>query len=162
MGKKSKKEKKSKKSKKDHKKKKHRSRSSSHSSSSSTASSRSPSRERSSSRRAACAKTATSAVEAMTNYFKDQPKTDYYLAQKSEMLLFDKSEEPEDKNETFVWRKKDKKIGVDKLDPQKKLVLNQLKQEETARELEKLKRRKIEREREREELDRERVSFSIC
>ena len=95
----------------------------------------------------------------MTNYFKDQPKTDYYLAQKSEMLLFDKSVEPEDKNETFVWRKKDKKIGVDKLDPQKKLMLNQLKQEETARELEKLKRRKIEREREREELDRERVSF---
>lgn len=94
----------------------------------------------------------------MTNYFKDQPKTDYYLAQKSEMLLFDKSVEAEDKNETFVWRKKDKKIGLDKLDPQKVLMLNKLKQEETARELEKLKRRKIEREREREELDRERVS----
>ena len=98
--------------------------------------------------------------------------------------MFDQFKEPEDKStETFIWRKKNQKIGLDKLDPQNLLMLNKLKQEETTvitrklaspiltpdcienvlflfilkRELEKLKRRKIEREREREERDRERV-----
>lgn len=48
------------------------------------------------------------------------------------MLLFDKVKEVEDKTENFVWRKKDKQIGLDKLDPEKVLAINRLKQEETA------------------------------
>ena len=48
------------------------------------------------------------------------------------MLLFDKVKEPEEKSESFVWRKKNQKTGIDKLDPEKMLLLNKLKQEETA------------------------------
>ena len=59
-------------------------------------------------------------------------KASYYLSQKSEMLLFDQIREPEEKSESFVWRKKNQQIGLDKLDPQKVLLLNKLKQEETA------------------------------
>ena len=53
------------------------------------------------------------------------------MAQKSETLLFETTKEPE-KNETFIWRKKNQKIGLDKLEPEKILLLNKLKQEETA------------------------------
>lgn len=149
MGKKSKKDKKSKKSKKDHKKKNHRHSRSSESSSSSTESSRSASPVHNRSDK--------TAKESMNDFFKsDQSKANYYLSQKSEMLLFDTIKEPEEKTENFVWRKKNQQIGIDKLDPQKVLMMNRIKQEETARELEKLKKRKIEREREREERDRER------
>ena len=35
-------------------------------------------------------------------------------------------------NETFIWRKKNQKIGIDKLEPTQVLMLNKLKQEETA------------------------------
>jgi hypothetical protein len=49
------------------------------------------------------------------------------------MLLFDQIKEPDHgAGESFVWRKKNQKIGLDKLDPQKVLLLNSLKQEETA------------------------------
>jgi hypothetical protein len=54
------------------------------------------------------------------------------LAQKSEVLMFDQIKETENNTESFVWRKKNQKIGLDKLDPQKVLLLNSLKQEETA------------------------------
>jgi hypothetical protein len=67
-----------------------------------------------------------------------------------------KYKEPEEKTENFVWRKKNAQTGIDKLDSTKILLLNRLKQEETARELEKLKTRKIQREREREDFERER------
>lgn len=155
MGKKSKKEKKHK-SKKDHKKKKHRSRSSD-SNSASTDSSRSPSRDRSSTTSTKkMAPPSQTAKASMASFFPDQSKSNYYLSQKSEMLLFDKIKEPEEKVENFVWRKKNQQTGVDKLNPEKVMLINQLKQEETARELEKLKKRKIEREREREERERER------
>lgn len=69
----------------------------------------------------------------MDDFFqKDQTKSNYYLSQKSEMLLFDTIKEPEEKTENFVWRKKNQQIGIDKLDPQKVLMLNRIKQEETA------------------------------
>ena len=46
--------------------------------------------------------------------------------------MFDNFKEPEDKsNETFIWRKKNQKTGMDKLDPQNLIMLNKLKQEET-------------------------------
>jgi hypothetical protein len=46
--------------------------------------------------------------------------------------MFDHFKEPEDKtNETFIWRKKNQKTGMDKLDPQNLIMLNKLKQEET-------------------------------
>lgn len=154
MSKKSKKEKKhKKKSKKDHKKKKHRSRSSD--TDSSTGSSRSPSPDRRENLRKSVVPSQT-AKESMENYFQDQNRSNYYLSQKSEMLLFDKVKEPEEKVENFVWRKKNQQSGIDKLDPEKLMLVNKLKQEETERELQKLKKRKIEREREREERERER------
>lgn len=46
--------------------------------------------------------------------------------------MFDQIKEPDHNSESFVWRKKNQKIGLDKLDPQKVLLLNQLKQDETA------------------------------
>jgi hypothetical protein len=86
----------------------------------------------------------------------------WHLSQKSETLMFDKHKEQDDRSsETFIWRKKHEKTGVDKLDFDKIATINRLKQEEANRELEKLKRRKIEREREREERERERVWISI-
>ncbi len=66
------------------------------------------------------------------NFFQKESNTSYYLSQKSEMLLFDKIKEPEENTENFVWRKKNQKIGIDKLDPEKVLIINRLKQEETA------------------------------
>ncbi len=48
------------------------------------------------------------------------------------MLLFDKVKEPEENSENFVWRKKNQKIGIDKLEPEKVLMINRLKQEETS------------------------------
>ena len=73
------------------------------------------------------------AKESMNDFFKsDQSKANYYLSQKSEMLLFDTIKEPEEKTENFVWRKKNQQIGIDKLDPQKVLMMNRIKQEETA------------------------------
>lgn len=96
-----------------------------------------------------------SAKEVFNDYLGTKTDMDWHLKQKSESLLFEATKEPE-KNETFIWRKKNQKTGLDKLEPEKILMLNKLKQEETARELEKLKRRKIEREREREERERER------
>ena len=72
------------------------------------------------------------AKEALDHFF-HQNNVNYYLAQKSEMLLFDQVKEPDEKaNETFIWRKKNQKIGLDKLEPEKLLMLNKLKQEETA------------------------------
>lgn len=54
----------------------------------------------------------------------------WHLAQKSETLVFDQT--PEETNvETFVWRKKNQKIGLDKIDPEQIVVLNKIKQEET-------------------------------
>jgi hypothetical protein len=154
MGKKSKSEKK----KKDHKKKKHKSKSSKRSSSDSESSSRSSS--------PGVTKKPTDAISKKTNketlddfFNKGGTNASWHLAQKSEALLFDHGRpvELEDKsNETFIWRKKNQKTGLDKLDPQNLLMIQRLKQEETQRELEKLKKRKIEREREREERDRER------
>ena len=56
----------------------------------------------------------------------------WHLAQKSETLMFDHFKEPEDKSsETFIWRKKNQKTGMDKLDPQNLIMLNKLKQDET-------------------------------
>ena len=46
--------------------------------------------------------------------------------------MFDQIKETENNTESFVWRKKNQKIGLDKLDPQKVLLLNSLKQEDTA------------------------------
>lgn len=47
--------------------------------------------------------------------------------------MFDNFKDHEDKStETFVWRKKNQKIGLDKLEPEKLLLLNKFKQEETA------------------------------
>jgi hypothetical protein len=95
--------------------------------------------------------------ETLEEFFNRNSNANYLLSQKSEMLMFDKAKESEEKNtEQFIWRKKNQKIGLDKLDPEKIVMLNKMKQEETAKELEKLKRRKIDREREREERDRER------
>lgn len=146
-----------KKSKKDHKKKSkksHKSRSrSSDSSSSSDASTKSKSPD---SRRMPAPSTSVGGSGSKDFFPKAESNTSYYLSQKSEMLLFDKVAEVEDQSENFVWRKKDKQIGIDKLEPAKVLMINRLKQEETARELDKLKKRKVEREREREERDRER------
>ncbi|RMZ98856.1 cactin [Brachionus plicatilis] len=153
-----KKEKKSKKDKKDkkkdHKKKKQRSRSpassSSHSSRSSS-SSHSPSPETKAK--------STKKTETLDDLFKKSEENDmnWHLNQKSETLLFDQFKEPVDKqSETFIWRKKNQKFGLDKLEPEKYLLINKLKQEETQRELEKLEKRKKEREREREERNRER------
>ncbi len=85
----------------------------------------------------------------------------WHLAQKSEKLLYDQNKDDfnDDKHQdTFIWKKKNQKTGIDKLESDKILLLNRLKQEETQRELEKLKKRKIEREREKEERDRERDS----
>ena len=98
------------------------------------------------------------AVEAMTSFFKDEPASrgDYYLAQKSERLLYevggaaaDDGADAEGAGGTFVWRQKDKRSGLDRLEPEQVLLVNRLKREETERELEKLRRRKVERERER-------------
>jgi hypothetical protein len=89
----------------------------------------------------------------------------WHLSQKSETLMFDTHREQDDRqSETFIWRKKHEKTGggAAKLDFDKIAMMNKLKQEEAARELEKLKRRKIEREREREERERERVTFPEC
>lgn len=56
----------------------------------------------------------------------------WHLAQKSETLMFD-DQQNEDKNdnETFVWRKKNAKIGLDKCDPKDVFLLNKTKKEET-------------------------------
>ncbi|CAF1085442.1 unnamed protein product [Brachionus calyciflorus] len=136
--------------KKDHKKKKHRPRSTSSSSSSTTTtSSRSPSRDRKLSKK----------TETLDDLFKKSQTSDmnWHLSQKSETLIYDHIKEPDDKSaETFVWKKKHEKIGLDKVDPDKISTLKKLKQEEARRELEKLEKRKKEREREREERDRER------
>ena len=74
------------------------------------------------------------AKEALDEFFhRGASEKNWHLAQKSEQLLFDQVAEPEEKmNETFVWRKKNQKIGLDKLDPQQMLMVNKLKQEETA------------------------------
>lgn len=81
----------------------------------------------------------------------------WHLAQKSEKLLFDQHQDAgDDRAERFVWRKKHEKIGIDKLDTDRISTIDRLKKEETQRELEKLARRKVEREREREERERER------
>ena len=110
------------------------------------------------------------AVEAMTSFFKDEPASrgDYYLAQKSERLLYevggaaaDDGADAEGAGGTFVWRQKDKRSGLDRLEPEQVLLVNRLKREETERELEKLRRRKVEREREREEMERERVGWGL-
>ncbi len=66
------------------------------------------------------------------DFFQKESNTSYYLSQKSEMLLFDKVKEPEENSENFVWRKKNQKIGIDKLEPEKVLMINRLKQEETS------------------------------
>ena len=72
-------------------------------------------------------------MQTLEDLFSKDSTASYYLSQKSEMLLFEPNKEQEDKaGETFVWRKKNQKIGLDKLDPQRLLVVNRLKQEETA------------------------------
>ncbi len=102
-------------------------------SSSSTRSSRASSSEREKSSKAKENSTTKTAKETLDDFFKKNSDSNYYLAQKSEMLLFDQIKEPDHGNaESFVWRKKNQKIGLDKLDPQKVLLLNSLKQEETA------------------------------
>ncbi len=76
------------------------------------------------------------------------------------MLMFDKSKNDMDEKqneEHFVWRKKNQKTGIDKLEPAQLLMLNKVKRAERIEELEKLEKRRIDREREREERDRERV-----
>lgn len=137
--------------KKAHKKKKSKSKKEDrNSSSSSTESSRSPS---------PVQKQPPAVKETLTEFYnRNDSIVNWHLAQKSESLLYDHASKEQDEkaNETFIWRKKNQKIGIDKLEPTQVLMLNKLKQEETSRELEKLKRRKIEREREREERDKER------
>lgn len=129
---KNKKEKKSKKDKKekkkDHKKKKHRSRSPS----SSSRSSRTASSSRSSSPETKS--TSKKKLETLDDLFKKSQASDmnWHLSQKSETLLYDQFKEPGEKQtETFIWRKKNQKIGLDKLEPDKYLIVNKLKQEET-------------------------------
>ncbi len=57
----------------------------------------------------------------------------WHLAQKSETLMYDQRKESEEKqSETFIWKKKNQKTGMDKLEPEKMMVLNKLKQEETS------------------------------
>ena len=47
--------------------------------------------------------------------------------------MFDQIKESEDKSsETFIWRKKNQKIGLDKLEPQQLLMVSKLKKDETA------------------------------
>ncbi len=71
--------------------------------------------------------------EAFDDYAKEESNINWHLAQKSETLLFDQVKEVEDKtSETFIWRKKNQKIGIDKLEPKQVLMLNKLKQEETS------------------------------
>ena len=71
--------------------------------------------------------------ETLDEFFnKSGTNASWHLAQKSETLMFDNFKEPEDKsNETFIWRKKNQKTGMDKLDPQNLIMLNKLKQDET-------------------------------
>lgn len=56
----------------------------------------------------------------------------WHLSQKSETLMYD-DQQNDDKtaNETFVWRKKNAKIGLDKFDPKDILAINKNKQDET-------------------------------
>lgn len=74
--------------------------------------------------------------EALNDFFNKNSSTaaEWHLAQKSEVLMFDRTKDDnDDKNqsETFVWRKKNQKIGLDKLDPEHLLLINKMKQEET-------------------------------
>ena len=56
----------------------------------------------------------------------------WHLSQKSETLMYD-DQPSEDKNaaETFVWRKKFDKSGLDKIDPKNLILLREAKQRET-------------------------------
>ena len=72
-----------------------------------------------------------SAKEVFNDYLGTKTDLDWQLKQKSETLMFETTKEPE-KTETFIWRKKNQKIGLDKLEPEKIMMLNRLKQEETA------------------------------
>ena len=70
--------------------------------------------------------------ETLTSLF-EETNRNWHLAQKSEVLMFDQIKEPEDKaSETFIWRKKNQKIGLDKLEPQQLLMVNKIKKEETS------------------------------
>lgn len=124
-----KKEKKSKKDKKkDHKKKKNRSRSPS----SSSRSSRTNSSSRSSSPNVKSS--SSKKTETLDDLFKKSQASDinWHLNQKSETLLYEQFKDPSDKQtETFIWRKKNQKIGLDKLEPEKFMLINKLKQDET-------------------------------
>lgn len=107
-----------------------RSRSPSTSSTASTASSRSGSRTPEKKHKESSSD--TKPKTSFDDLFKKTSNTSYYLAQKSEMLLFDQVKETDLTNtEQFVWRKKNQKIGIDKLEPQKQIMLNQFKREET-------------------------------
>jgi hypothetical protein len=47
--------------------------------------------------------------------------------------MFDQVKESDDKaSETFIWRKKNQKIGLDKLEPQQLLMVNKIKKDETS------------------------------
>lgn len=107
-----------------------RSRSRSKSSNRSSASSRSSSPEMNS-KESSSHPPKTKSKETFDDLFKKTSNTSYYLAQKSEVLMFDQIKESESNTEQFVWRKKNQKIGLDKLDPQRQVLLNQLKREET-------------------------------
>jgi len=108
------------------KKKEERSRDSSRStSSSSDDSSRSSSPEPS--------KKETKTATTLKDYFdeKESNSINWHLSQKSETLMFDQAKESDEKNnETFIWRKKNQKVGIDKLEPTQTFLLNKLKQEE--------------------------------
>lgn len=116
MGKKKKEEKEkdrhSKKShKKEHKKRKHKSRRHSDTSDSSRSSSRSSSSSRS---RSAAKSQSSKPTETLDDLFKKSQASDlsWHLAQKSEQLLFEQTKEHDEKqSETFIWRKKIKKLA---------------------------------------------------
>jgi uncharacterized protein YdcH (DUF465 family) len=82
---------------------------------------------------------------SLQDFFKINEKSErnWHLSQKSEMLLFDdkhtslddalkqQQQSQQSAGETFIWRKKNQKIGLDKLDPEQMFLVNKLKQEET-------------------------------
>lgn len=135
------------------KKDRKRDRSSSRSTRSSTSRSSSRSTSRSTSPKAKATKSQT--YDSHKQTYGNQSKN-WTLSQRSESLMHDDPLEQQQIQSTFIWRKRNEKLGVDKLDEEEVQILNKQKQLEAKKELEKLKKRKEEREREREERERER------
>lgn len=76
--------------------------------------------------------TTTSLFDPKSKKLEDLSLMNWHLAQKSETLMFDdQPSEDKNANETFVWRKKNTKFGLDKFDPKDLILLNKAKQDET-------------------------------